>query len=155
MKNKEKNQTEDKGFKIAPLAVSALFFSFALAAVLFLGSGYFTYLDVWATEAAQQTPPKITPGKPAGFDPAEIKYRRFFISSPGAKRVALIADFNGYGEREVLLKPYKRGYFEISVALAAGDYRYVFNVDGKDVLDPLNKDVVETDGRKFNVKTVR
>lgn len=88
------------------------------------------------------------------FD-TEVKYRNFFITAPGAQKVELQADFNRWGQDPILLKPYKRGYFETSVALTGGEYKYVFNVDGKDVLDPMNKDRVEVNGREVCIKTVR
>lgn len=86
---------------------------------------------------------------------SEVKYRNFFISAPGAKQVELQADFNRWGQQPIILKPYSRGYFETSVALTSGEYKYVFNVDGKDVMDPLNKDRTEFDGREVCIKTVR
>lgn len=85
----------------------------------------------------------------------EVKYRNFFLTVPGAKSVQLQADFNRWGQAPIYLKPYKRGYFETSVALTGGEYKYVFNVDGKDVLDPLNKDRVMLNGREVCIKTVR
>lgn len=85
----------------------------------------------------------------------DIKLRNFFLTFPGAKKVELQADFNGWGKVPLELKAYSRGYFEISVALAAGEYKYVFVVDGKDVLDPNNLDRVEYNGRKVCIKTVK
>lgn len=85
----------------------------------------------------------------------EVKYRNFFITAPNAQKVALLADFNGWGQTPIELKPYSRGYFETSVALTSGEYKYVFDVDGKDVLDPSNKDRVDYNGREVCVKTVR
>lgn len=85
----------------------------------------------------------------------EVKFRNFFLTAPGAKKVELQADFNGWGKNPILLTPYSRGYFEISLALAAGEYKYVFVVDGKDVLDPLNLDRMEENGRTVCIKTVK
>lgn len=85
----------------------------------------------------------------------EVKFRKFFLTFPGAKKVELQADFNGWGKVPLELKAYSRGYFEISVALTAGEYKYVFVVDGKDVLDPNNLDRIEYDGRQVCIKTVR
>lgn len=92
--------------------------------------------------------------KPENFN-TEVKFRNFFLTAPGAKTVELQADFNRWGQDPIYLKPYKRGYFETSVALTGGEYKYVFHVDGKDVLDPLNKDRVTVDGREVCIKTVR
>lgn len=85
----------------------------------------------------------------------EVKFRTFFLTVNGAKKVELQADFNGWGKVPLELKSYSRGYFEISVALAAGDYKYIFVVDGKDVLDPNNLDRTEFNGRTVCIKTVK
>ena len=88
------------------------------------------------------------------FD-TEIKFRNFFLTAPGAKKVELLADFNGWGKTPIELKRYARGYFEISLALSAGEYKYVFLVDGKEVPDPTNTDRVEENGRTVCIKTVK
>lgn len=86
----------------------------------------------------------------------EVKYRKFYLTAPGAKKVELLADFNRWGKDPILLKPYRKGYFETSIALTGGEYKYVFSVDGKDVLDPMNKDrQTLADGREICIKTVR
>lgn len=85
----------------------------------------------------------------------EVKYRKFFITAPQAKKVELAADFNRWGKDPIILKGYRKGYFETSVALTSGEYKYVFVVDGKDVLDPTNQDRTEVNGRTVCIKTVR
>ncbi len=94
---------------------------------------------------------KITPEKLN----TEIKFRTFFLTANGAEKVELQADFNGWGKNPLFLKGYSRGYFEISVALPAGEYKYVYVVDGQDVLDPTNLDRTEINGRMVCIKTVR
>ena len=42
----------------------------------------------------------------------EVKYRKFFITVPGAQRVELLADFNRWGKDPVVLKAYRKGYLE-------------------------------------------
>ncbi len=86
----------------------------------------------------------------------DIKYRKFFITAPGAQRVELVADFNRWGKDPILLTPYKKGYFETSVALVSGEYKYMFLVDKKETLDPSNQDrQTLPDGRTVCIKTVR
>ena len=86
----------------------------------------------------------------------QVKYRKFYLTAPGAKKVELLADFNRWGKDPIVLKPYRKGYFETSVALTGGEYKYVFSVDGKDTLDPMNKDrQILADGREICIKTVR
>ena len=86
----------------------------------------------------------------------EVKYRKFFITAPGAEKVELQGDFNRWGQDPILLTAYKKGYFETSVALAGGEYKYLFVVDGQETLDPSNQDrQTLTDGREVCIKTVR
>ena len=85
----------------------------------------------------------------------EVKYRKFYLTVPGAKKVELAADFNRWGKDPIELKAYRKGYFETSVALTAGEYKYVFVVDGDDVLDPMNEDRQIIDGRRVCIKTVK
>ncbi len=86
----------------------------------------------------------------------EVKYRTFFLTSPGAEKVELRGDFNRWGKDVLELAPYKKGYFETSIALAAGEYQYEFVVDGIPQPDPVNKDRrTLPDGREVCIKTVR
>ena len=86
----------------------------------------------------------------------EVKYRKFFLTRPEAKKVELRGDFNRWGKDPITLTPYKKGYFETSVALAAGEYQYEFVADGVPLPDPINKDRrTLPDGREICIKTVR
>lgn len=97
---------------------------------------------------------RMTPA-PVSYD-TEVKYRKFFITAPGAKQVELRADFNRWGKDPIVLTPYKKGYFETSIALAGGEYKYVFAVDGEEIPDPSNQDrQTLEDGREICIKTVR
>lgn len=91
---------------------------------------------------------------PLPYD-TEVKYRKFYLTAPGAQKVELAADFNRWGKDPIELKAYRKGYFDTSVALTAGEYKYVFVVDGKDVLDPMNKDRRVINGREVCIKTVK
>lgn len=121
---------------------------------------YYDYTAGAIEQSAQTTAPDKEASKQV-LQPAaeklntEIKFRNFFLTFPEAKKVELQADFNGWGQTPLLLHPYARGYFEVSVALAAGEYKYVFVVDGKDVLDPNNMDRMDYDGRTVCIKTVK
>ena len=91
---------------------------------------------------------------PQKYD-TEVKYRKFYLTAPGAKKVELLADFNRWGKDPIVLKAYRKGYFETSVALTGGEYKSVFSVDGKEVPDPTNLDRREIDGREICIKTVK
>lgn len=93
---------------------------------------------------------------PAAEYDTDVKYRTFFLTAPGAEKVELQADFNRWGKDPISLTAYKQGYFETSVALAKGDYKYTFVVDGKETPDPTNLDrKTLEDGREVCIKTVR
>lgn len=86
----------------------------------------------------------------------EVKYRKFFLTRPGAQQVELRGDFNRWGKDPIVLTAYKKGYFETSVALAAGEYQYEFVADGTPLPDPTNQDRrTLPDGREICIKTVR
>ena len=129
-----------------------LFFSFS--------EDYITYTSGTIETASRLTlPNKESELSASAHTPVpyntEVKYRTFFLTAPEAKKVELVADFNRWGKDPIVLKGYRRGYFETSVALAGGEYKYVFLVDGKEVLDPSNKDRVVVDEREVCIKTVR
>ena len=138
-----------------------LFLLIAGCVVFFIFSeDYVDYASATIETAARIRPldkgQKLTISKPVptAYN-TEVKYRKFFITVPGAKKVELVADFNRWGKDPLVLKGYRKGYFETSVALTSGEYKYLFLVDGKDVLDPSNKDRTTVNGRTVCIKTVR
>lgn len=143
---------------------------FAVFLLLFIGSlfwlfnvaeDYYTY-TAQTIEGASRVVPldkdtmrERVQSVPAQYD-TEVKYRKFFITAPGAEKVELQGDFNQWGQDPILLTSYKKGYFETSVALAGGEYKYLFMVDGKETLDASNQDrQTLADGREVCIKTVR
>lgn len=149
-----------------PKKPGTLFIVFLLllvvAGVLFLvaADNYYTYVSS-AVQSANAMPiigkkeAEVLTAAPQEKLNADVRFRNFFLTFAGAKKVELQSDFNGWGKVPLELKPYSKGYFEISVALPAGEYKYVFVVDGKDVLDPNNLDRTELDGRTVCIKTVK
>ena len=143
---------------------------FALFLVLFMGAlcWFLTRAQAWyvyaqnsielATRVAalnkEDMQKRITPATVP--TDTEVKYRTFYLTYPGAETVELRGDFNRWGKEPVMLTPYKKGYFETSVALATGEYQYEFVVDGTPLPDPVNKDRrTLPDGREVCIKTVR
>lgn len=129
-----------------------------LTAFLALASDYYSYAAGTIENAASVAPLNKeslqTPRPNVSYD-TEVKYRKFYLTVPGAQKVELAADFNRWGKDPIELKAYRKGYFETSVALTAGEYKYVFVVDGDDVLDPMNEDRQIIDGRRVCIKTVK
>lgn len=65
----------------------------------------------------------------------------FCYESPGAEKVCLIGDFNGWNEEKHLMKNAGNGLWEKSVLLAPGAYEYKFLVDNQWKQDPRNDQV--------------
>ncbi len=63
---------------------------------------------------------------------------RFSLYAPGAERVSLAGDFNGWRTDEIVLSDATgRGHFSAALPLRPGRYAYMFVVDGKTwVTDP-------------------
>lgn len=141
-----------------------LFLGLLIGAILWflMQAQQFYTLSAGTVQAASQTVPlqkqeALSRQTPVPFKmDTEVKYRKFFLTRPGAQKVELRGDFNRWGKDPVVLTPYKKGYFETSVALAAGEYQYEFVADGVPLPDPVNKDRrTLPDGREICIKTVR
>jgi len=85
----------------------------------------------------------------------DVKYRKFSLTAPNAEKVELLADFNDWGKYPLPLKNNGKGYFETTLVLSAGEYKYVFLVDGKEMPDPTNAERRTFGGRKVSVKSVK
>ena len=137
-----------------------LLLSAALTAFFIISEDYYDYTSGSIDAAAQSATldkddlKKLSSAQREELN-TDIKFRNFFITDTRAKQVELHADFNNWGQNPIVLKPYSRGYFEISLALPAGEYKYVFHIDGKDVLDPNNLDRTEFNGRTVCIKTIK
>lgn len=68
---------------------------------------------------------------------------RFAVEAPGALRVQLAGDFNGWTAEGNDMMP-TGDLWTITVALAPGRYRYRFVIDGRWCSDPLNPEVEPT-----------
>ena len=142
----------------------AVFLLLLVGAILWffnVADEYYTFLSGTLEGAVQSAPlnkddmlARLTPSPNAYNN--EVKYRKFFITATNASKVELVGDFNRWGADPILLTPYKKGYFETSVALASGEYKYAFVVDGKEIPDPSNQDrQLLPNGREICIKTVR
>lgn len=143
----------DKKHSYTAMIFGALLFVVALIFLFTSADGYYGFIRAWRAGARGPAPQRTVLYTPSAAP--EIKFRKFYITEDGAEQVELKADFNGWGKTPVVLTKYNKGYNEISLALAAGEYKYVFVVDGVERLDATNKDIIEFDGRPVNVKTVR
>jgi len=146
-----------------PGVLFVLFLVLVMGALLWLfdaAEDYFSFAARTIQSASEVAPLNkesilANRNRPAEKFDTEVKYRTFFLTAPGAQKVELIADFNRWGKDPVVLRGYKKGYFETSVALVRGQYRYAFLVDGQRTLDPTNMDRQVYEGQQVCLKTVR
>jgi 1,4-alpha-glucan branching enzyme len=87
-----------------------------------------------------------TPRLAAG-GPVEVS---FALVRPGASRVSVCGDFNGWATSATPLKRHEDGHWETTVALAPGQYQYKFMVDGEWVPDPAAQKSVANQYGSFN-----
>lgn len=60
----------------------------------------------------------------------------FKLSAPGARRVTIAGDFNGWKADALSAKKDKKGTWRATVTVPAGTYEYKFMVDGSWLVDP-------------------
>jgi hypothetical protein len=90
-------------------------------------------------------------GVPAAVTAREV---RFVLRAPGATRVALVGDFNGWTPR-AMQRDAREGLWTAVIALPAGRHVYAFVVDGAPTADPLAPRAGEEDfGRPNSVVVV-
>ncbi len=96
---------------------------------------------------------------PAGSTAVPAKSRLRFVDfklrSPGASKVFLIGEFNGWGSADLPMAEGSRGRWEITVPLPLGRHYYLFVVDGRPELDPNNRDTASYAGRIASVVVVK
>jgi 1,4-alpha-glucan branching enzyme len=81
---------------------------------------------------------------------------RFAVQAPGARRVAVVGDFNRWDPAATPLAPAGAGAWAVEVSLAPGRHAYAFVVDGERwVLDPAAPSERDPDfGRARSVTVV-
>lgn len=101
-------------------------------------------------QQGQQTPPVRSP------EVSEERTITFRVMAPKASSVRLSAgDIPGMGPGKVLTRN-EKGIWEITVGpVPAGSYRYVFNIDGVNTMDPRNPLVSESNENSWSLVHVK
>ena len=82
----------------------------------------------------------------ATIDPAAKATVRFALVAPGAVRVTLVGDFNGWDPGALPMRRSANGEtWEVEVGLAPGRYTYAFVVDGRLARDPAAAEAAHDD----------
>src|SRR5215510_6333296 len=72
---------------------------------------------------------------------------RFSLDAPGAQRVSLAGDFNGWLTNDIVLADMTgRGHFSVTLPLRPGRYAYMFVIDGATWMTDPRAEVYRDDG---------
>lgn len=85
----------------------------------------------------------------------ELRFVKFTAKLAGVKKVMIAADFNKWNPEALELVKRGKDKWETIVPLPPGKYRYLYNIDGQSILDPMNPDTDMDSGRKVSLLTVK
>ncbi|MHB1565827.1 MAG: glycogen-binding domain-containing protein [Acidiferrobacter sp.] len=77
--------------------------------------------------------------------PPGMRLVRFALRVPHAERVALAGSFNGWGHR-IALHAHRHGLWTVKIPLRAGQYTYVFVVNGHHIVPDPHAEGYRPDG---------
>jgi hypothetical protein len=149
---------EKKDFLIMSIIV---IFGFILIPVTtFKGfiSQYFSFIDRWTSSSVNVITKRIVAklnsnytASKGDFSLVEFKFVKFLLNID-AKEVYIKGDFNKWNKSNLSKN---KDRWEIELPLTKGIYRYVFVVDGKEILDPLNPNIGFYNDKKVSVIEVK
>jgi hypothetical protein len=149
---------EKKDFLIMSIIV---IFGFILIPVTtFKGfiSQYFSFIDRWTSSSVNVITKRIVAklnsnytASKGDFSLVEFKFVKFLLNID-AKEVYIKGDFNKWNKSNLSKN---KDRWEIELPLTKGIYRYIFVVDGKEILDPLNPNIGFYNDKKVSVIEVK
>ncbi|MCX5784472.1 MAG: glycogen-binding domain-containing protein [Elusimicrobia bacterium] len=122
---------------------------------------YFKFVNSWSVATIKPSrlarlPETHYRGVKYGEPPQpELRFIKFSVRLRGAKKVKVAADFNKWDPDALELVKKGKNVWETIVPLPPGVYRYLYNIDGQSVLDPMNPDTDMDAGRKVSLLTVK
>jgi len=141
--------------------LSILLFAIVLIPVsVFRGfvSEYFGFIERWAMSSANFITKRIATkinlehtAKQGDLSLVEFKFVKFSVSI-NARSVFITGDFNKWQKTELFKK---NSVWEVEMPLVKGRYRYLFIIDGKEILDPLNPNIDFYNNKKVSVIEVK
>ncbi len=121
---------------------------------------YFGFLYSWDVAVLKMdktnTLPKIPEREYATYEVphSELRFVKFSIKTAEAKSVKIAADFNKWNPNDLTLVKSGKTWKTI-VTLPSGEYKYLYKIDNKFVLDPLNQKTSSYNGRKVSLLIVK
>lgn len=150
---------ERKNILIAIVAFLFIFLVIPVTVFKKIMTQYFGFLNSWLDAPVVSLRHKIVSRIPKGHTASvgdmklpEFKFVKFKINI-NAKQVFIVGDFNKWSAINPLSDK-GNNTWEIEIPLVKGKYKYLFLVDGKEILDPLNPDVDYYGEKKVSVITV-
>mgnify|MGYP000592535640 CR=1 FL=1 len=118
---------------------------------------YFSFLYSWdvavkpVNSVTISAPPRDYVSK---LPQPELRFVEFSLKMPKARSVKLAGDFNKWNADKLPLS--KNGSrWKTILTLPVGSYKYLYKIDGKFVLDPLNPKTTYHNSRKVSLLIVK
>jgi hypothetical protein len=123
---------------------------------------YLSFMGHWSVASIKpsrnaQIPPMHprAAGRRADLTQPELRFVRFTVKISGAKIVRLSGDFNNWNPDALPLTRRDKNVWGAVIPLPPGMYLYLYDIDGRSILDPLNPDTAMLAGKKVSVRTVK
>ncbi|MCX7905854.1 MAG: glycogen-binding domain-containing protein [Elusimicrobiales bacterium] len=150
---------EKKDFLIILIGVLFVFLVIPIPIMRKVFSEYFGFLDRWVDKPMRFVKKSIVSKIPP-MNTSESGDMNFpslhvinIVLEIDASNVLIVGDFTKWRARQMIKGSDKKWSF--SVPVVSGNYRYIFLVDGKEVLDPLNPEVDFYNDKKVSVIRVK
>jgi len=149
---------EKKDFLIMSIIVIFGFILIPITTFKGFISQYFSFIDRWTSLSVNVITKMIVAklnsnytASKGDFSLVEFKFVKFLLNIE-AKEVYIKGDFNKWNKSNLSKN---KDRWEIELPLTKGIYRYVFVVDGKEILDPLNPNIGFYNDKKVSVIEVK
>ncbi|PIS47041.1 MAG: hypothetical protein COT17_05500 [Elusimicrobia bacterium CG08_land_8_20_14_0_20_51_18] len=149
------------------ILIAAVLFVFVSIPGVFFNKAvkkYLNFLGIWAEKPASVIKPVFVSNLPqmrrrgtsgGDLNQPELRFITFSVKINSAGEIVLSGDFNKWSADSVRLVKREGDKWETIIPLTPGTYRYVYYVDGKKTLDPLNPSTDVYENEKVSVLNVK
>lgn len=150
---------EKKDYLVVIIIVLFSFLIIPIPIIKALFSSYFSFLEKWADhpmrivrKAIVSKIPEIKTSQHGDREVIELSLIKLELNV-NASEVSVIGDFTKWKPMKMNKDKDNRWYYTLPVV--KGNYRYIFLVDGKEMLDPINPDFDFYDNKKVSVLVIK